>query len=183
MLFPFLVSPPPEKKPYPHPHSTTHPLLFPGPSISLYWAYNLHRIKGLFSHWRLTRLSYMLHKQLGSWIPPCVFFDCWFSPRELWRYWLIHLVVAPMGLQTPSAPWVLSLAPFLQTLCSIQWIAVSILFCICQALAESLRRQLYQAPISKHLLVTTIVSCLCGWQTSFQCLRNTCKCLSWHALC
>jgi hypothetical protein len=26
-------------------------------------------------------------------------------------YWLVHIVVPPIGLQTPFAPWVLSLAP------------------------------------------------------------------------
>ena len=73
-----------------------------------------------------------------------------------------------MGLQTPSAPWVLSLAPSLGTLCSVQWMAVSIHFCICQALAEPLRRQLYQAPVSKHLLASTIVSGFgdCIWDGS-----------------
>jgi hypothetical protein len=35
---------------------------------------------------------------------------------------------------------------------------VSIHFCICQALAEPLRRQLYQVPVSKLLLASTIVS-------------------------
>jgi hypothetical protein len=35
--------------------------------------------------------------------------------------------------------------------------AVSIPFCICQALTEPLRGQLYQAPASKHLLASTIV--------------------------
>jgi hypothetical protein len=73
--------------------------------------------------------------QLEPWVPPCVFFDWWFSPRELWGYWLVYIVVPPMGLQTPSAPWILSLAPSLGTLCIIQWMAVSIHFCICQALA------------------------------------------------
>jgi hypothetical protein len=66
--------------------------------------------------------------------------------------------VPPMGLQTPLAPWVLSLAPSLGTLCSIQWMAVSIHFCICQALAEPLRKQLYQGPVSKLLLASAIVS-------------------------
>jgi hypothetical protein len=47
-----------------------------------------------------------------------------------------------MGLQTPSAPWVLSLAPSLGTLCSIQWMSVNIQFYIFQVLAEPLRRQL-----------------------------------------
>jgi hypothetical protein len=38
-----------------------------------------------------------------------------------------------MELQTSSAPWVLSLAPSLRTLFSIQWMAMSIHFCICKA--------------------------------------------------
>jgi hypothetical protein len=67
-------------------------------------------------------------------------------------------IVLPMGLETPLAPWVLSLAPPLETLCSVQWLAESFDLCICQALAEPLRRQLYQAPVSKHLLTLTIVS-------------------------
>jgi len=51
-----------------------------------------------------------------------------------------------MGLQTPSAPSILSLIPSLGTAFSMQWLAVSILLCIGHALAEPLRRQLYQAP-------------------------------------
>jgi hypothetical protein len=35
-------------------------------------------------------------------------------------YWLVHVVVQPIGLQTPLAPWVHSLAPPLGALCSIQ---------------------------------------------------------------
>ena len=30
---------------------------------------------------------------------------------------MVHIVVPPKGLQTPSAPWVLSLTPSLETLC------------------------------------------------------------------
>ena len=48
-------------------------------------------------------------------ILPCVLFSCWFSLWELWGYWLVHIVFLPMGLQTPSAPWVLSLVPPLGT--------------------------------------------------------------------
>jgi hypothetical protein len=73
-------------------------------------------------------------------------------------YWLVHIVAPPMGLQIPSAPRFLSLAPPLGTLCSVQWMTVSIHFCICQALVEPLRRQLYQAPISRLLLASAIVS-------------------------
>jgi hypothetical protein len=81
---------------------------------------------------------------------------------------LVHMFVPPMGLQTPSAPWVLSLAPLLGTQCPVQWMAVNIHFCNCQALAEPLRRQLYQAPVSKHLLASTIVSSFgsCIWDGS-----------------
>jgi hypothetical protein len=75
----------------------------------------------------------LLHMQLEPQVPPCVFFDWWFSPKELWGYWLVHIDVPPMGLQTPSAPYILSLASSLGTLCSIQWMTVSIHFCICQA--------------------------------------------------
>jgi hypothetical protein len=76
----------------------------------------------------------LLHVLLKSWVPPCVLFGWWFSPWELWEYWLVHIVVPSMRLQTPSAPWVLSLAPPLGTLCSVQWMAVSIHFCILSAL-------------------------------------------------
>jgi hypothetical protein len=43
-------------------------------------------------------------KHMEIWVHPFVFFDWWFSPWELWGYWLVHTVVPPMGLQTPSAP-------------------------------------------------------------------------------
>ena len=55
----------------------------------------------------------LLQMQLEPWIPPCVFFDWWFSPRELWCYWLVHIVVPPRGLKTPSASWVLSSSSFI----------------------------------------------------------------------
>ena len=100
----------------------------------------------------------LLHMRLEPWVPPCVLFGWWFSPWELWSYWLVYIFVPPMELQTASAPCVLSLAPPLETLCSVQWLAVCIYLCICQALAKPLRRQLYQAPVSKHLLASTIVS-------------------------
>ena len=41
---------------------------------------------------------------------------------------------------------------------TFQWVAARIHLCICQALAEPLRRQLYQAPVSMHFLASTIVS-------------------------
>ena len=95
----------------------------------------------------------LLHMHLEPLVPPRVLFGWWFSPKELWGYWLVHIVVPPMELKIPSAPGVVSLYPSLGTLCSFQWMAVSIHFCICQTMPEPLRRQLYQAPVSKHLLV------------------------------
>ena len=80
-------------------------------------------------------------------------------------YLLVQTVVPSMGVQTPSAPWDLSLAAPLRTVCLVQWLSENIPLCIYQALAEPLRRQLYQAPVSKHLLASTIVSGLgnCIW--------------------
>ena len=134
MLSPFLVSPP--KIPYPLP-----PPPAPQPTHSHSWPWH----SPILGHRTFTgprasppiddQLGHpLLHIQLEPQVPPCVFFDWWFSSKELWGYWLVHIDVPPMGLQTPSAPWVLSLAPSLGTLCSIQWMTVSIHFCIFQAL-------------------------------------------------
>ena len=60
--------------------------------------------------------------------------------------------------KTPSAPSVLLLTPPLESLCSVRWLAVSICVCIGQDLAEPLRRQVYQASVSKHFLASSIVS-------------------------
>jgi hypothetical protein len=43
----------------------------------------------------------LIHMQVEPWVPPCIFFGWWFSPRELWGYWLVHIVVPPMGLHAP----------------------------------------------------------------------------------
>ena len=73
----------------------------------------------------------LLYMWLEPWVPPCVLFVWWFIPRELWGYWLVHVVVPPIGLQNSSTPWVCSLAPPLGTLCSGQWMTVSNYFCDC----------------------------------------------------
>jgi hypothetical protein len=165
MLSPFLVSP--LKISYPLP---PHPALQPTHSHSWSWHSPIlgHRT---FRGPRASppigdRLSHpLLHIQLETQVPPCVW---WFSSKELWGYWLVHIDVSPIGLQTPSTPWVLSLAPSLGTLCSFQWMIVSIHVCICQALAELLRKQLYQSPVHKLLLASAIVSGFggCLWDGS-----------------
>ena len=81
---------------------------------------------------------------------------------------LVSSSCSSYGAANPLSSLVLFLAPPLGTLCSVQWMAVSIHFCIFQALGEPLRRQSYQAPVSEHLLAFTIVSGFsdCMWDGS-----------------
>ena len=141
MLYPFLVSPP--KIPYPLPPPTA-----PQPTHSHSWPWHSPVLRRrMFTGSRASPsiddcLAHpLLHRQLEPRVPPCVFFDWWFRPRELWGYWLFHIV---------------------------SWKTVSIQCCICQALAEPRRRQLYQAAVRKILLVSAIVSGFggCLWDGS-----------------
>ena len=85
-----------------------------------------------------------------------------------WSYSSLHVYSLVGGLVPGSSgeSGKLILLFFLQSfpnssirvLCSIQWLVASIHLCICQALAEPLRSQLYHAPVSKHFLASTIVS-------------------------
>ena len=63
-----------------------------------------------------------------------------------------------MGLQTPQLLQSLLQLLHHDPLWSDRWLAVSICFCICQALAEPLRRQPCQASISHHFPAFTITS-------------------------
>jgi hypothetical protein len=67
-----------------------------------------------------------------------------------------------------SPPSVLPLTPPLKSLCSVWWLAVSMCTCLGQGLTEPLRRQLYQAPVSKHFVASAIVSGfgVCMWDGS-----------------
>ena len=169
MLFPFIVSP--LKLPYslPPPILPNPPTTIPDPGLPLHWGIGPSQDPAPASPPIDDWLGYPLqHIHLEPQVLPGVFFDWGFSSKELLGYWLVHIDVPPMGLQTPSGPWALSLAPSLGTLCTIQWMTVSIHFCICQELAEPLRRQHYQAPVSKHLLASAIVSGFggCLWDGS-----------------
>jgi hypothetical protein len=88
--------------PLPYPLITT---FFFGPGIPLYWGIYSLRVQwaSLSSDGRLGHL--LIHMQLESRAP---------------GYWLVHNVVPPIGLQIPLAPWLLSLAPPLGALWSIQ---------------------------------------------------------------
>ena len=77
-------------------------------------------------------------------------------------------IVLSMRLQTPSAPTVHAPTSPLGSLCSVQCLAVYICICIGQVLAMPLKRQLYQAPVSKHFVASAIVSRfgVCLWDGS-----------------
>jgi hypothetical protein len=55
-----------------------------------------------------------------QWWPTRPSFDTYAGELRATGYWLVHNVVPPIGLQIPLAPWVLSLAPPLGPLWSIQ---------------------------------------------------------------
>jgi hypothetical protein len=161
MLSPFPVSPPKTRYPIPPasmrvlPHTPTP--AFP-PWHSPHRGIQVLRDQGpllLLKPNKAILATYVA----GAVVAPCVLFGRWFSPWELWggEVWLVGGVILPRGLQIPSVPSVLSLTP-LRTPCTVQWLAASIHLCIYQALAEPLRRQLYQAPVSKYILPPTVVS-------------------------
>ena len=72
--------------------------------------------------------------------------------------WLIFY--SSYGVANPFSSFSPFSTPSFGTLCSVQWLAASIHLCICQALAElrAGRTQLYQAPVSKYFLASTIMS-------------------------
>jgi hypothetical protein len=165
---PFLISTlqkPPSPLPLPasmrvFPHLPTHSTFLP--SYSPYTGHQAFTRPRASSPIGARQGHPLLHMQLEPWVPPCVLLGWWLSP------WLVDIVFLPMRLQTPSAPSVLSLTPPLGTPCSVQWLAESICLYICQALAESLRRKLYQAPVTMHFLVSIRVSWFgdCIWDGS-----------------
>jgi hypothetical protein len=64
-------------------------------------------------------------------------------------YWLVHIVVPPIGLQTPLAPWVLSLAPPLGALWTIQFVFLFKLppvLCACEDEFHSLQQIRMEQP-------------------------------------
>ena len=94
--------------------------------------------------------------------------------------------------KAPSAPSLLPLTPLWGSLCSVQWFAVRMCLCFVQDVAEPHRRQLYQAPVSKHFLAFSIVSgfvsaCEMGPQVgrsldglSFSLCYTLCPCISFR---
>jgi len=164
MLSSFQVSPPQTPYPIPPPPASMRVLSHPPTPTSLPWHSPIlgHQVfpgprasPPIGAHQSHPHLL----MQLEPWVCPCVLFGWWFSP---WELWFIGIAVL-MGLQAPSAPSILSLTPPMGTPFSVQWLATSIHFCICHALAEPLRRQLYQAPVSMHFLASSILSSFGGY--------------------
>jgi len=97
--------------PLPPTHSYFNILVFP---------YNgkmsLHRTKGFSSYWFETMASSAIC-ELESRVTSCVLFGWWFSPWEFFggRGKVVDMVVLPRGLQSPSAPSVLSQTPPLES--------------------------------------------------------------------
>ena len=114
MLSPFLFSP--LKTPYPIPslpaHQPTHSCFPVWHSPTL----EHQAFSGPLLPFDVQHSHPLLHMPLEPWVPPCVLFGWWFSPWQLWGYWLVY-IVPPMGLQTPSAPSGLSLATLLGIFC------------------------------------------------------------------
>jgi hypothetical protein len=111
------------KPPIPFPFtpcSSTHPHLLPGPGIPPHWVTEPSQDQGLLPlmtdkailcyicSW--SHESHHVYSLIGDLVP-----------GSSGGYWLVYIVVPPIGLLTPSAPWVLSPTPPLGTLCSVQW--------------------------------------------------------------
>jgi hypothetical protein len=84
-----------------------HPLPYPPTPTSWHWRSPVlrhimfGRSKGLSFHWWPTRPSSDSYAAR----------DTSSGGQGGGEYWLVHIVVPPIGLQIHSAPWVLSLAP------------------------------------------------------------------------
>jgi hypothetical protein len=88
------------------------------------------------------------HMQPAPYNAPCVFFGWWSSQHELWGVWPIYTIVPPWSCSPPQLLQSLLQLLHWRPLCSVQWLSVRFLLCICQALPEPLRRQPYQAFLS-----------------------------------
>jgi len=76
------------------------------PDIPIHWGEGCPALAGLRA-FHAQQGHPLLHMQLESWVCLYVLFGWWFGP---WELWLVGIFVL-MGLQTPSAPSILSLIP------------------------------------------------------------------------
>jgi hypothetical protein len=137
ILSPFLVSLPACEGMSP----LTHPLLLPHSGISLYWGIKPSKDQGLSCHYYPIKPSSAICAAGAMGPSMCTLY---FVVQYLGTLgvWLVDIVVLPMGLQTTFTSFS-PLTPPLGIPGSVQWLAAT--KCICEVLAEPLRRQLYQA--------------------------------------
>ena len=131
-LFPFLSGNALSQSPFPafmrvFSPAPTHPLRPPCPVIPLHWGIKLSQNqRSLLSLMpdkailcyicRWSHGSLHVYSMVGDLVP---------ESSGGGRVWLVDIVVLPMGLQTASAPSVLSLTPSLGSLCLVQWLPAS----------------------------------------------------------
>ena len=90
------------KTPSPYPPSPclpTQPLQLPGPGIPPTLSHRTFIGQSASPHIDVYLGHSVLYMQLEPRVSPYVLFGWWFSPWELWGYWLVHIVVPPIGLQ------------------------------------------------------------------------------------
>ena len=137
--------------------SHTHLLLPPHPDIPLHWGMEPSQDQGpllslmpdkailcYVGRWSLG--SFHVYSLDGGLVPVSSGGSGWLI--LLFFLWVVNpfsslSLVSSFSIRNPS---------------SVQWLTSSIHLCICQALAEPLRREIYQAPLSKHFLASTLVS-------------------------
>ena len=135
----------------------THLLLCPHPNIPLHWGMEPSQDQGPLLSLMPDKaiLCYVGRWSLGS-------FHVYSLDGGLVLVssggsgWLILLFF--LWVVNPFSSLSLVSSFFIRNPSSVQWVASSMKICICQALAEPLRREIYQAPLSKHFLASTLVS-------------------------
>jgi hypothetical protein len=92
------------------PCSPTYPLPPPYPGSPLHWGIAPSQDRGPLPP-LMSGMAILCYICTWSHRSILVYSGWWFSTWELWGVWLVDTVVLPMGLQTLSAPSVLSLIP------------------------------------------------------------------------
>jgi len=138
----------------------TYPLQPQHSGINLHWRSKPLQDQGLFLTLVLDNLD------ICSWRHGSLHVYSWVGGLVQVR--LVDIVVIPIVMQTLSAPSVFSLNPLLESPCSVQWLAATIVICISMALAEPLMGHPYLAPPSKNILASAIVTGFggCKWDGS-----------------
>jgi hypothetical protein len=109
MISPFQVSPPEILYFIPAPHASMRVLPPPHPLTPAFLPWHSptqeHRTPSgprAASATDIQQCHALPHLWLKPWVPPCVFFNWWSTPRELQGIWAVDTISAPMGLQTPQ---------------------------------------------------------------------------------